>query len=179
MKKMLTALAATMLIASQAGATILRITNNIENADGEGENLHFFIPGHPKIGDFANKRTIEPGDEREVTLTLKIIKNKGPFYFARDRDLIPTKDKKGKKFIVFNKIPNNAYLTKMSGAVWYYNWFVENNSNVAPSLGIKVRRKIKFSNPWVKMEKMKFTVDGTELGDLNEADEKIREEAGL
>lgn len=178
MKKLLTTLAVAMLFASQTHATILNINNSVKDSKGKGEKLFFFVSGHDISGDFTNKRIVLPGTKKSIIL----IKNKslnGPFFFARNRDLIPTRDSSGEEFIVVHKMPKNAYMTKMLPGWIYYNWIVENWSEVSPEIGMRIRRKKRFKNPWVKLEKIKFSVDGTEIGTLSKEDEKIRKNIGF
>ena len=93
---------------------------------------------------------------------------KNPFYFSRARDNITRKDKKG-KFIIAHKVPQDAYFKKNLLGGWVdYNWNIANWMDEDPSLGIKVRRKTKIKNPWVKLDMVKWYLKDGLVKELSE-----------
>lgn len=150
MKKILITLAA-LMFGVQAYATTLTIKNKTS------ENLHFWTPNHPRVNNFTNRRIIKPGRSTTITLTAQGLR--GPFYFARTRDLEIKKIADGRKFRRIYKIPDDGYPNDMELVTWFYKWNIANIENSQPGLGMRVRRTYPVGGEmwrWVNLEK---TVD--------------------
>ena len=156
MKKLLLSLVATTLLFTQAYGTTLVVKNKTP------ENLHFWAENHPFVNSFINRRIIKPGRNKTTSIILTAQGLRGPFYFARTRDLPIKRQADGKKYRLIYRLPKGSYMNNMELLTWVYKWVVANKEDSQPQKGLRIKRTwplgAKLGKVWASLEPVKVYV---------------------